>query len=78
VIANARERAAIVQFLEYLREGRKARRRLFERAREEPHKVVFYLDSLPRGAEAQDGLNRRLRTIATMALQDRMHRLSRV
>lgn len=76
MIANAREREAIVQFLDYLREGRRTRLRLFQRAREEPQKVVIYLDSLPRGVEERDGLKRRLRVIATEALKGRMHLLS--
>ena len=75
VIASAREKEAIVQFLEYLRDGRQARRRLFQRASEEPQKVVVYLDTLPRGVEREDELKRRLRTIANAALQGRMHRL---
>jgi hypothetical protein len=78
VIVNAREKEAIARYLEYLREGRTTRRRLFQRACEEPHKVVIYLDSLPRGAEKRDRLKRRLRTLATTALQSRAQLLSQL
>ena len=49
-----------------MRDARLMRKRLFERASEEPEKVLIYLDSLPEGVEQQDDLNQKLRSIATM------------
>lgn len=70
--ANQREEEAIVRFLENMRDERSMRKRLFERASEEPQKVLIYLDSLPEGVEQQDELNSKLRTIATAALEGRI------
>lgn len=64
---NPQEEAAIVQFLENMRDERAIRKRLFERASEEPEKVLIYLDSLPEGVELQDELTQKLRTIAASA-----------
>lgn len=64
---NPQEEAAIVQFLENMRDERAIRKRLFERASEEPEKVLIYLDSLPEGVEQQDELTQKLRTIAASA-----------
>lgn len=70
--AGNKEKEAIVQFLENLRDERSVRRRLFERASEEPEKVLIYLDSLPEGVEQQDELAQKLRSIATAALEGRI------
>lgn len=72
MVANVQEKEAIVQFLENMRDERSVRKRLFERASEEPEKVLIYLDSLPEGVEQQDELTQRLRGIATAALQGRI------
>jgi hypothetical protein len=61
------EEAAIIQFLENMRDRRAISKRLFERASEEPEKVLIYLDSLPEGVEHQDELTQKLRAIATSA-----------
>lgn len=76
MIANQRERWAIVQYLAILRDARAARQRLFERACEEPYKVMRYLDSMPARLEEEDDLKRCLRTIATSALNGRTTLLS--
>lgn len=70
--ANNQEKEAIVLFLEHIRDERAVRRRLFERAAEEPEKVLVYLDSLPEGVESQDELYQKLRSIATAALNGRI------
>lgn len=70
--ASNKEKEAIVQFLENMRDERGMRRRLFERAGEEPEKVLIYLDSLPEGVEQQDELTQKLRSIATAALEGRI------
>ncbi len=62
-----REHDAIVQFLQAMRDAHAVRKRLFERALEEPEKVLIYLDSLPEGVEQQDDLLQKLRAIATNA-----------
>lgn len=72
MVANIQEKEAIVQFLENMRDERSMRKRLFERASEEPEKVLIYLDSLPEGVEQQDALTQRLRAIATAALDGRI------
>lgn len=72
MVANAQEKEAIVQFLENLRDERLSRKRLFERASEEPEKVLIYLDSLPEGVEQQDELTQKLRGIAIAALDGRI------
>lgn len=72
MVANAQEKEAIVQFLENMRDERLARKRLFERAAEEPEKVLIYLDSLPEGVEQQDELTQKLRGIAKAALDGRI------
>jgi hypothetical protein len=65
---NPQEEAAIIQFLENMRDERAICKRLFERASEEPEKVLIYLDSLPEGVEQQDELTQKLRAIATSAM----------
>ncbi len=67
-MTTKRERDAIGAFLSDMKHAREARRRLFERAREEPERILLYLDSLPYGVEARDELLRRLRAIANDAL----------
>lgn len=51
VTASNKEKEAIVQFLENMRDERSMRRRLFECAGEEPEKALIYLDPLPEGVE---------------------------
>ena len=70
--ANNLERAAIVQFLENMRDARAMRKRLFERVSEEPEPVLIYLDSLPEGVEKEDELLQKLRAIAHAALEGRI------
>ncbi len=70
--ANHKEKEAIIQFLEHVRDERAVRKRLFDRAAEEPEKVLIYLDSLPEGVESQDELYQKLRSIATAALKGRI------
>lgn len=67
--SSNREDAAIIVFLEQMSTERALRKRLAERASEEPHKVIAYLDSLPKGVEEQDELSQWLRSIATAALK---------
>ena len=68
-MTTKRERDAILAFLSDMKHAREARRRLFERAREESEKTILYLDSLPEGVEARDELLRELRAIANEALK---------
>ena len=67
-MTTKRERDATLAFLSDRKHAREARRRLFERAREELEKTLLYLDSLPDDLEARDGLLRGLRAIANDAL----------
>ena len=62
------ETDAIVTFLEEMKHSREMRRRLFDRAEENPEQVLLYLDSLPPGTEAGDELLQRLRKAASAAL----------
>lgn len=55
-----------------MRDERSMRRRLFERAGEEPEKALIYLDSLSEGVEQQNELTQKLRSIATAALKGRI------
>ena len=68
-MTTKRERDAILAFLSDMKHAREARRRLFERAREEPEKTLLYLDSLPDDLEARDDLLRGLRATANEALK---------
>jgi hypothetical protein len=65
--AGKKETEAIVTFLEEMKHSRQMRRRLFERAEENPDAVLLYLDSLPPGTEAGDELLQRLRKAASAA-----------
>jgi len=62
------ETDAIVTFLEEMKHSREMRRRLFDRAEENPEQVLLYLDSLPPGTEAGDELLQRLRKAASATL----------
>ena len=62
------ETDAIVTFLEEMKHSREMRRRLFDRAEENPEQVLLYLDSLPPGTEAGDELLQRLCKAASAAL----------
>jgi hypothetical protein len=73
---SPQEEAAIVQFLENMRQARVNRRRLFESASEEPEKVLVYLDSLPEGVESKDDLLQKLREIAQSAAQGQITLIS--
>lgn len=62
------ETEAIVTFLEEMKHSRQMRRRLFDRAEENPEQVLLYLDSLPPGSEDGDELLQRLRKAASATL----------
>lgn len=69
---NRGEMRAIEVFLGNLQHARVARKRsrrlLFERASQEPQKVLSYLNSQPEGGEGPVHLKEKLRQIATDAL----------
>ncbi|MDX9975661.1 MAG: hypothetical protein RBU21_21955 [FCB group bacterium] len=58
---------AVFAFLTDVRDAKKARARLFERAGESPELVLTYLDGLPPGTVEGDEVLLKLRSIALAA-----------